>query len=562
MEFRIGLNLGDVMVEGEQIYGDGVNIAARLESLAEPGGINIAGTVYDQVKNKLALHYEDLGEQRVKNIAEPVRVYRVVLEETEKQKSKGKGQKPVLNVVEGAKGENPESSTFQVQGAKKNRMRPALKVALVGLVLVAAALLVLRYFSLPTPNTQPLSPSTQAAPATLALPDKPSLAVLPFINMSGDPEQEYFSDGITEDLTSDLSKISSLFVIARNSAFSYKGKSPKVQEVGKELGVRYVLEGSIRKVGDQVRITAQLIDAATGGHLWAEHYDRPLKDIFALQDEIRQKIVLALKIQLTKEEQDRFKNAPTENLEVYDYYLRGWQAYNVFTKPMHAQARALFEKAIELDPLYAAAYASLSSTYIREWGSQWSNAPATLEQALALAQKAVALDDSLAQAHQMLGRVYSWKKQYEQAAAEGERAVALAPNSADSYANLGQILNFNGEPEKAMVLLEKAMRLNPHVPAIYFYNFGVSCYLSRQYEKAISALQAALARSLEFQPVHLVLAATYMEVGREQEAQAEVTEVLRLNPTFSLEVNRSRLPFKDPLTLERYLTALRKAGLK
>ncbi|MBI3799125.1 MAG: adenylate/guanylate cyclase domain-containing protein, partial [Deltaproteobacteria bacterium] len=253
MEFRIGINVGDVIVEGPQIYGDGVNIAARLEALADGGGICISGTVYDQVENKLTLSYESLGEQTVKNIAKPVRVYRVVEPKT--------------------------TATMQNKGEVDAPLLP--------------------------------------------LPDKPSIVVLPFVNMSQDPEQEYFSDGITEDITADLSKISGLFVIARTSAFAYKGKAVKVQDVGREMGVAYVLEGSVRKVGTQVRITAQLIDATTGFHLWTERYDRPLQDIFALQDEIRQKIVLALKVKLTPEEQERFQRAPTNNLEAYDFYLRG-----------------------------------------------------------------------------------------------------------------------------------------------------------------------------------------------------------------------------------------------
>src|SRR2546427_991662 len=314
MEFRIGINVGDVIVEGERIYGDGVNIAARLEGLAAAGGICISGIVYDQVETKLALGYEYLGEQTVKNIAKPVQVYRVQME---------------------------------------------------------------------------------VGASTPTVPDKPSIAVLPFVNMSGDPEQEYFSDGITEELITDLSKLSGLFVISRNSVFLYKGKAVKPEQVSQELGVRYVLEGSVRKAGDRVRITAQLVEASTGYHRWAERYDRSLQEIFALQDEIRQKIVMALKVQLTQEEQARFRRFPTHNLEAYDALLRGLEYVYLFTQEANAQARQLFESAMALDPQYAAAYALLGFTYLRDWIYQWSHDPQTLERAFALAQRAIALDDAL-----------------------------------------------------------------------------------------------------------------------------------------------------------------------
>ncbi|MBI3798575.1 MAG: tetratricopeptide repeat protein, partial [Deltaproteobacteria bacterium] len=392
--------------------------------------------------------------------------------------------------------------------------------------------------------------------------DKPSIVVLPFVNISNDPEQEYFSDGLTEDLTTDLSKISSLFVIARNSAFTYKGKAANVEEVGRELGVRYVLEGSIRRVNDKVRITAQLVDASTGYHLWSERYDRDLKDIFALQDEIRQKIVTALKVNLTKEEQARLKRAPTGNLEAYDYYLRGVAYYWRFTQETNVQARQMFEKAIELDPQYAAAYAFLGLTYNAEWAFLWSQNPQTLEQAFALVQKANTLDDSLPVAHRMLGWVYVWKKQYELAIAEGERAIALDPNDADSYWQLAQILNLSGQPETTIKLVEKAMRLNPHAPFAYFASLGWAYAVTGRYEEAIGPLKRSLALNPNFLVPHLALAAVYSELDREGEARAEAAEVLRLDPNFSLEALRQRAPAKDPVTIERMFAGMRKAGLK
>jgi TolB-like protein/Flp pilus assembly protein TadD len=549
MEFRIGINLGDVMVDGGQIYGDGVNIAARLESLADAGGICISGTVYEHVRNKLALTYEDLGEQMVKNIAEPVRVYRVRWDDKEKQKaeesarqrSKGKSQK--------AKIENRISSASRSQTV----------LIVVGFLI---ALGVLAFPFLSSLITHHSSLITQEAQPPLPLPDKPSIVVLPFVNMSEDPKQEYFSDGLTEDLTSALSKITSLFVIARNSAFTYKGKAVKVQDVGREMGVRYVLEGSVRKADNQVRITAQLIDATTGGHLWSERYDRPLQDIFALQDEVVQKIVTTLKLQLTVQEQGILVHKTTDNLAAYDYYLRGRAHYNRYTQEANAQARQMFEQALELDPQYAEAYAFLGSTYFREWAWQWSQDAQALEQALALAQRAVAVDDSLAQAHVTLGGVYLWKKQYDQAIAEAERALALDANFAEAYTWLGEALRRVGRPEDALGLIETAMRLNPHYPPFYSFQLGEAYRYTGRNEEAIAAYKSALTRDPNILPAHLGLATIYSELGREEEARAEVAEVLRLNPKYSLEVLRQISPYKDSADLERMVAALRKAGLK
>ena len=491
MEFRIGINLGDVVVEGERLYGDGVNIAARLEGLAEGGGICISGTVYDQIENKLALGYEYLGEQAVKNIPKPVRVYQVK--------------------------DEPGVSTPTVSGDK--------------------------------------SP-------TLALPDKPSIAVLPFANMSGDPEQEYFSDGITEDLITDLSKLSGLFVISRNSVFLYKGKPVKPEHVSKDLGVRYVLEGSVRKAGNRVRITAQLVDATTGHHLWAERYDRDLQDIFAVQDEVTQQIVVALKVRLTEGEQRRLGQTPTKNLEAYDCCLRGLECYARRTKEANAQARQMFERAVDLDRDFAAAYAFLGRTYLMELVYQWTQDAQTQERVFALGQKAVALDDSLSTAHETLAYAYLGKKQHAQAITEAEKAVALDPNYADAYVTLGDILAFAGRPEEAIGLVEKAMRLNPSYPASYLWSLGHAYHLAGRFEEAIAALKRVVTRNPDHLTAHVVLAVVYSELGREEEARAEAVEVLRINPNYSLEVVRQLMPFKDRVELGRVLEGLRKAGLK
>ena len=487
MEFRIGINLGDVIIEGERIYGDGVNIAARIEGLAEGGGICISGTVYDQVENKLTLDYESLDEHTVKNIKKPIRVYRV-------------GMKADAGVPEGRR--------------------------------------------------------------EFKLPDKPSIAVLPFVNMSGDPEQEYFSDGITEDLITDLSKISGLFVIARNSAFTYKGKPVKVDQVGRELGVRYVLEGSVRKAGDRVRITGQLVDASTGGHLWAERYDRDLTDIFALQDEVAQKIVAALAVKLTEDEQERLERTYTDNLEAYDYFLRGLEYSNRFTKEATDQARRLFEKAIDLDPGFAAAYGHMSLTYWVEWSFGWTQDFQFLEKAFELAQKAAALDDSLPEAHRILGILCLWKKQHDQAIALTERAITLNPNYADAIGQLGHVLSFAGRPEEAIGLVKKAMRLNPMYPVICLWDLGHAYMLAGRYDKAIAALKSVLNRNPNFHPAHIYLAIAYGELGRTAEAQAEAAEFARMSSPMSWEDWRQRLPYKDQTVIEHFFDVIRKAGVK
>jgi adenylate cyclase len=447
--------------------------------------------------------------------------------------------------------------------------RSSMTLAVAGLLLIGGIATIL-YFALPAfCNPQSAIRNQEAPPPALPLPDKPSIVILPFTNMSQDPEQEYFSDGLTEDLTSALSKLSSLFVISRNSASTYKGKAVKVQEVSKELGVQYVLEGSVRKADSQVRITAQLIDATQDHHLWTERYDRPLKDIFALQDEIVQKIVTTLKLQLSLWEQGVLVRKTTDNLEAYDYYLRGteslWRAYYGSQKEANVQARQLFEKALELDPTYAEAYVGLGATYhIDGFYLSWSpDRTQSFDQALELLQKAIALDDSLPLDHQFLSYVYVWgKKQYDRAMAEAQRAVALAPNDADGYQNLGGILVWVGRPEEAIGLIEKAIRLNPRHPPIYLQSLSFAYRIARRYEEAIIPAKKILALNPNFVPAHLMLANCYAQLDRMEEAHAEAAEVLRLLPNFSLEVAKQGLPFKDPAVLEREIAAWRKAGLK
>jgi adenylate cyclase len=549
MAFRIGINVGDVLTEDGRLYGDGVNIAARLEGLAEAGGICISEAAYAQVKNKLALGYEYIGEQQVKNIAEPVRAYKVQME-------------PDAAAPPTTTQEQPAQPLAAAKPTSRYGRRAALTVAV--LLVVGVGGLVLKH--LYTPPSLPPAPVLITETPSLHLPDKPSIVVLPFSNMSNDLEQEYFSDGITEDITTGLAKLSSLFVIARNSAFTYKGKAVKVQDVSHEMGVQYVLEGSVRKADNQVRVTVQLVDGLSGSHLWAERFDRPLQGIFAVQDEIVQKIVTTLKLQLTLMERGALVRKRTDSLEAYDSYLRGIESYgrawDETKKEANAQARQMFEKAIALDPTYAEAYAQLGATYWFEWLLGGNRAPQILARAGELAQQAMALDESLPMPHVVLGTVYLWKRQHEQAITEARRAVALDPNNAGSYLALGSILMFAGRTEEAIESSKQAMRLHPHYPPIYLFQLSLAYRVAGQYEEALEPGQKVASLTPNMGPAHFNLAIIYSELGRMGEAQAEVAEMLRLSPNASLKGFRQILPFKDPAVLERHLAALRKAGLK
>jgi adenylate cyclase len=537
MEFRIGVNLGDVVVEGERIYGDGVNIAARLEGLAEAGGICISRTVYVNVENKLAYEYEYLGEQKVKNIAKPIPAYRVL--------------------------STPRDAGYRVIGAKETTERKWLKLALLfaaAVVLGIAVAVAWRFYLLPqTRAPSGLPPKEKAA---YPLPSKPSLAVLPFSNMSGDPEQEYFSDGLTEDIITGLSKVPKLLVIARNSVFIYKGKRVRVQQVGQELGVRYVLEGSVRKAGDRVRITAQLVDASTGHHLWAEKYDRDLRDIFELQDEITGEIMIALQVKLTEGEQVLAWRKGTRNQKAYEKALQALESYRRMTKEGNHRAKRLYEEAIALDPEYTVAIVGASYTHWMDVINGWSRSPSkSMEQAVRLAKKALGIDDSLADTHVLLGNIFLMKKQFKRAMAASEMAISLNPNGADVNALLGLMLRYLGRAEEAIEVLEKAMRLNPIPPAWYLYNLGDAYRLVEMHEKAVESFKKALNKDPNYFLAWIYLATTYSQMGREEEAREAAQEVLRLHRRFNVDEYARRLPYKDQDCIERIVGALRKAGL-
>jgi adenylate cyclase len=537
MEFRIGINLGDVIEDGDRIYGDGINIAARIEGMTEGGGICISGTAYDQVKNKLELGYEFLGKQTVKNISDPVRVYRIhpeteaVVKAGHKRKRPGRWQKAVLSVVS-------------------------------ILILVVAAWAIWNFYIRPAPVPKDVA---SVENMMFPLPDKPSIAVLPFVNMSNDPDQEYFADGISENIISALSHIPQMFVIARNSTFTYKGKPVKVQQVSEELGVRYVLEGSIRTSGDRIRVTAQLIDATTGHHLWAERYDRELKDIFALQDEITLKILTALQVKLTEGEQARLW-CTTDNLDAWGNVIKGSSLFEQYTNQSNARAQQLFEQAVMLDPNWDIAWTLLAWTHWAEARFGWSESPAeSINRAVEIAQKAEAINDTLPEVHSLWSNIYLVQEEYEKAITKGEKAIALGPNNALCHMLLAYTMICAGRFEEAIELAEKAMRLSPYSSPWFLMILDDAYRMAGRYEEALAVGKQYLERCRqgECNPFagHISLAATYVGLGRIDEARVHVAELLKIDPGFSVESARKMISFKDPAHVENALDVLRRAGL-
>ncbi len=484
MHFRIGVNLGDVIEKDDgSIYGSGVNIAARLEGLAEPGGTMISEDVQRQIVGKMDRRFQDAGVHEVKNIAKPVRAYRIA------------------------------------------------------------------------------PPIATAASKPLALPDKPSIAVLPFTNMSGESEQEYFSDGISEDIITELSKLSALFVIARNSTFAYKGRSPDIRRVGSELGVRYVLEGSVRKAADRVRVSAQLIDASAGNHVWAERYDRDLEDIFAVQDDITRNVVRALQVTLGSMDRASASQQESTNVQAYDATLRARRLLIRFTRESTAQARKILEDVIAGNPESATAYIELSRAHFNPWSYQWTESEDALDQAIALARQAIALDDQLPRAHTFLGHHLLYKNEHSDAIAECERGIALDANNAYGYAMLADALNHVGRPDEEIGQLKKAMRLDPHAPATVVYHLAHAYFLSGMDLDALETIREAITLNPDFVFSQALLAILYSELERPDEATATAANLLRLSPHWSIDGYARRRPYKDTALLRREIEALRKAGL-
>ncbi|MCG6533321.1 MAG: tetratricopeptide repeat protein [Syntrophales bacterium LBB04] len=537
MEFRIGVNLGDVVEEGDNILGDGVNIAARVQSLAEAGGICLSGTAYDQIKNKLAFGYEYIGEQTVKNIKEPIRVYRVLME-------------PEVKVTE-----------IAAEKPAKPRLWPKMAISLgVLLIVVAASIAIWRFYLWPVPPPREVASKEKRA---FPLPDKPSIAVLPFTNMSGDPKEDYLGDGIAEEIITALSKTPRLFVIARNSTFVYKGKPVSIKEVAKTLGVQYVLEGSVRKTGNKVRITAQLIDALSDHHLWAERYDRELTDIFALQDDITMKVITALRVKLTTGEMADIIAKGTKNIEAYLKLFQARESLVRMNKESNAQAKKLIEEAIRLDPGYAMAYAFLAISYFYDviWGASQSPGE-SIARGIEMAQKSISLDNKISFPHGALSQLYCVKNDYDRAVSEAEIGVALEPNSALSYNFLGHALAYSSRYSEAISAFEKAIRLDPIPPYATLTGLAISLMMVDRYEEAVAIFKKVLQKVPDNLLCQLGLTATYSIMGRDADARAQAKEVLRIDPNFSMDRYSKRPPHKNKGYWNRYMDALRKAGLK
>jgi adenylate cyclase len=478
------------------------------------------------------LGYEYLGEHAVKNITEPIRVYRVLME--------------------------PEAAGKVIGQERPRQWRWA--VIAVAFTVILGGLAIWNFY-LRSPPIEPASIERMAFP----LPDKPSIAVLPFDNMSGDPEQDYLADGITENIITALSYIPEIFVIARNSTFTYKGKAVKAQEVAEDLGVRYILEGSVQRAGDRIRIMAQLIDATTGRHLWADRYDRNLQNFFALQDEITVKIVLALQVKLSVGVQTRLTRKTMPNFEAWSYGVRGYGHMMRHTKADNAKARDFFEQAVGLAPELAPALTALGWTYWEDAYHGWSESrKESLLRAVELAKKALTLDDSDPMIHALWGAIYLLQRRYDQAIAKGKKSVALGPNQAFPHLLLAMYWYHTGRYEEALPLVRKAMRLNPYYPSTYLELLGGIYLRMGKYEEAADAFRMVVARKPDRIEGHLGLVYAYIRMGRKEQARSEVAEVLRLFPEYSLEVYRKQAQgtHMDPAIVERDIEALREAGLK
>jgi TolB-like protein len=490
IDFRVGINVGDVIIEGDDIHGDGVNVAARLEGLCEPGEVYVSGTVFDQADGKLEASFEDLGEQTVKNIAKPVRVYR-------------------------AKGE-----TKAVAG--------------------------------------PAQHQTEAPP----IDDKPSIAVLPFDNMSNDPDQEYFSDGMAEDLITDISKIAGLAVTARNSSFAFKGQPIDVKEIAQKLRVKHIVEGSVRKMGERLRVNAQLIDGASGQHLWADRYDGNMAEIFDFQDDIREQIVSALQVNLTPADQALTERKSTDSVEAYDFFLKGRANFNTAMPENTLKAIECFKRAIEIDPTFADAYGYLSYCHFRGWVQMLPGFGDNLDHALELAEKGVELDGTPGFTLARLGFIQAFQHRYDQAISNLEKAVALTPNDGEVYATYGQVLIFWGDPKRGLEMFEKAFSLETYPPAIWEWQMGHAYLILRQYDDALTRFHRAVSHAPKFVAALTYLACTYAELDRLDDARKVIRTILDFAPAFNI-VNAERLfaAYRNDEDRDRLLGAFQKIGV-
>ncbi len=486
IEFRIGINVGDVIVEGTDIYGDGVNLAARLEALAEPGEVWVSRAVREQVHDKLAFAFEDMGEREVKNIARPIRVYRIAAE---------------------GRAAGPASRTTD----------------------------------------------------TASLLDKPTIAVLPFANMSGDAEQDYFSDGLTEDLITGLSRFRSLFVIARDSTFSYKGTPVNARQVGNELRARYVVEGSVRKAGNRVRITAQLVDAQTGNHLWAQNFDRNLDDIFAVQDEVTRAIATSLPERVGAADLERVKRKRTDQMVAYDYFLHGRELHHKFTKNDCLEGISLLEKAVELDPTFAQAWAWHSCIVGQAWVRNYiSDKDDLWKTCVSSAQKALELDEGDSECHRILSEIYLIQRKYDQAEYHNERGLSLNPNDPRLVVQRGYLSAYVGKAQEGIEWINKVLKLDPFHPENYYANLGIVLHAAGRYAEAVDIFKRVpLLKTLH----HAYIASCHAYLGQSELAQEHVGRILELEPNFTISSHSKTLRYTQPADLDHVLPGLRKAGL-
>jgi adenylate cyclase len=491
IQFRIGLNVGDIIIDGDDIYGDGVNVAARLEALAEPGGIMVSRVVHDQVQDKLSFGFDDLGEQTVKNIARPVGVHRIQL----------------------------------------------------------------------TDPTMPVKATTGTTERTST--DRPSIAVLPFANMSGDPEQEYFADGISEDIITGLSKLRWFFIIARNSSFAYKGKAVDVKRAARELGVRYVLEGSVRKGGNRVRITAQLIDATTGNHIWADRYDGELTDVFSLQDEITQKVVAAIEPKLLEAEGIRSQNRSPEDLGAWDQMIQANSLFWRLTRSEGDAAIATLRRAIERYPDYGPAHSMLAFMLLLSQLTGWNRDESTAKQAAALAKRAAELDDSDPWAHMALGYVAFSMRRTEQAVEQFRQALELNPNFAAAHGYMGFALAMDGRSDEAIPHAEQAIQMSPHDPqnAIFNTAIAVAQYLAGRYPEAVVFGRKALQQRTQFTSGHRIYVASLAQAGQIDEARESLKQLKETFPEMTIAWIERYVPY-TARTMPKFLEGMRKAGLE
>ena len=528
ISWRIGIHLGDVIVEGDDIHGDGVNVAARLEGLAAPGAICISRQVLDQVANRVDVRWHDLGACEVKNISRPIHAF----------------------------------STAPVNGAAA-RSRPLkstrLKGAAVGIAL-AIAVLGLAYWKPWTIPLNGIETETSVRQAGIL----PSLAVLPFKSLSDDSDQDYLADGITDDLITDLAKVSGLLVIARNSTFAFKDASQDLSVIAEELDARYIVLGSLRRAGDHIRINAQLVDTETGANIWAERYDREISDIFAVQDDVRGRIVSALKVKLSPEEAKQLSQSLTDSTEAYDAYLRARQQESFFTRESTRAAIRFYHEALEIDPDFVTAKARLATAYTMAVEAGWTEDPElSLDIARSLAKEAIAQDRNLPLAHWALARVYTRKELFDgdKAIASLRRAIEIDPNYADGHAMLANTLHFVGKAEEGLSHIETAMRLNPRFPFWYYFALGANQFHLTRYEAAEASFLKSIDRNPRWRANHLYLVSTYGHLERPEDAEWEMDELRALGFDPTMENWRAIDKIQDEVYRARFFDGLRKAGV-